>query len=98
MNAKLLVRFAVYGAQQQAIDVTQRLQQQIDTAGSHLTINNATMGTDPTPGTPKQFAAIVLADGHEFVFACQEGQTLEFYRPGAPDPGRMIDAAQNAVR
>lgn len=98
MNGNLLVKFAVYGASQAAIDVTQRLQQLIDTSGSRLIIENIGMGRDPAPGTVKQFAALVTVDGRDIAFACQEGQTLEFYRPGALDPGHIIGATLNAVR
>ena len=81
------VLFAAYGAirdnnpnRPEAVDVTQALQQQFnDNARGFSPINNNTMGVDPSPGVKKHFGAIVDVDGNRFAFACEEGQTIDFF-------------------
>jgi hypothetical protein len=81
------VLFAVYGGlrggqadQTEAADVTQALQQQLDTLPRpRVPINNATMGGDPAQGVPKHFAALVDIDGRRAPFACNEGQEIDFF-------------------
>ena len=84
MGGVLQVKFAVYGALQGdggracAIDVTGRLQEKITAGAGIVTINNEAMGTDPAIGIKKHFGAIVTWNGHDYPFACEEGQTINF--------------------
>jgi hypothetical protein len=82
----LIVKFAVYGAlaggnenQSQAIDVTKALQTAIDNNQGIVRIDSTNMGKDPSVGNGKHFAAIVAQDGENHYFACDEGQTIDFY-------------------
>jgi hypothetical protein len=51
-----------------------------------VTINNETLhqGEDPAPGETKHFAAAVTSNDEKTVnyFACQEGQTIDFFAKG----------------
>lgn len=82
----LTVNFAVYGAlaggnenSTQAIDVTAALQNAINATQGIVNINNTTMGQDPSKGNAKHFAASVSLDGVAQPYACQEGQSIDFY-------------------
>lgn len=81
------VKFAVYGAlaggdqqKTQAINVADAVQQQLNTTSYQgvLSINNTTMGQDPSPGSLKHFGALVTVNGKDMYFACQESQTIDF--------------------
>jgi hypothetical protein len=80
------VIFAVYGAlkdgnsdKAEAQDVTRALQRAIDNSvGQVVTINNTSMGGDPSKGFTKHFGAIVEVDGTRRAFACEERQTIDF--------------------
>jgi hypothetical protein len=80
------VLFAVYGAlaggnenNTQANVVTSALQNQLtNNPNGVVTINNTTMGGDPSPNNTKHFGAIVQVNGTSLPFACQEGQTIDF--------------------
>ncbi len=86
----LKVNFAVYGAlagdenSTQAIDVSEALQNAINTSQGIVNINNTTMGQDPSPNNTKSFAALVTLDGVPQPYACQENQTIDFYHWIAP--------------
>jgi hypothetical protein len=102
MNGIIEVKFAVYGALQddnthsmRAIDVTRRLQQQIDAHGGIVAINNTSMGSDPAFGIKKQFGAIVSVNGQDFPFTCQEGQTLVFNGPESSLVDELLVRGQN---
>jgi hypothetical protein len=80
----LNVLFAVYGAlpngsrtDAQGTIVTQALQNLIDNSGGIVTVNDGNFN-DPAVGFKKHFGAIVLRDGVEHCFACEEGQTIDF--------------------
>jgi hypothetical protein len=84
--AALTVQYAVYGAladgnenNSQAADVSAALQASIDGSQGIVTINNDNLGGDPSPGYQKHFGACVALDGTPRYFACQEGQTIDFY-------------------
>lgn len=89
--AALTVQIAVYGAldggnenKAQAVDVTAALQAAIDANQGVVTINNTTMGGDPSKGNGKHFGAVVALDGTARYFACKEGQTIDFFHTEAP--------------
>jgi hypothetical protein len=80
------VKFAVYGAlnggnenQSQVINVVPQLQQALDNHDGIVLINNDTFGDDPSFGNTKSFGAEVTVNGVDHCFACQEGQTIDFY-------------------
>lgn len=84
--AALVVRYAVYGAladnnenNSQAVDVTSALQAAIDATQGIVTVNNDSMGGDPSVGIKKYFGANVALDGADRYFACVEGQTIDFF-------------------
>ena len=87
----LKVLVAVYGAlcgnedQMHAQDVTQQLQVALDHSqpAGVVNINNDTMGGDPCRGTTKAFGAVVSLDGANLFFACQEGQSVDFFHSQA---------------
>jgi hypothetical protein len=86
----LVVKYAVYGALadnnenlSQAVDVSSALQTAIDTTQGIVTINNDSMGGDPSPGIKKYFGANVALDGVSRYFACIEGQTIDFFHTKA---------------
>jgi hypothetical protein len=79
------VQFAVYGGLKegnengtQAVSVISQLQRLINENNGRVTINNVAFGTDPSHGTIKQFAAIVVVNGKPTAFACQEGYVINF--------------------
>ena len=88
----LKVQFAVYGALKngdpnatQAIDATAIVQQLITQRSGQVKIDNSTIGSDPSPGNVKHFAAVVVSlAGVNQAFACQEGQTINFFAAQAP--------------
>ena len=87
--AALTVKFAVYGAldkgnenRSQAANVQNALQSAIDANQGIVTIDNTTMGGDPSHGNVKHFGAIVALDSVDRYFACQEGQTVDFFHTG----------------
>src|SRR5262249_32906538 len=94
------VLHAVYGAIDgngvpQAQDVTAVLQTVLNkTPNGIVTINNTNMGGDPADRVVKHFCAIVRqhleAFDQEWVaaFACQEGQTIDFFSNTAHQDGR----------
>jgi hypothetical protein len=97
----LQVKFAVYGALQsgnenlsQAIDVTAQLQKQIDANQGIVSITNISMGKDPSFGYTKHFGAIVALDGVNRSFACQEGQTIDFFHNKAVTAADAAAAAK----
>lgn len=82
----LTVQCAVYGAlnggnenNSQAVNVQQALQAAIDTNQGIVPITNDTMGGDPSPGNTKHFGAVVALDAVARCFACEEGQTIDFF-------------------
>jgi hypothetical protein len=86
-NGQLKVKFAVYGGLQNggpdraaAYDVTQILETALS-RGSTVACNNDSFG-DCAVGTPKHFAAIVVRNGQEVRFACQENQSIDFLQGG----------------
>ena len=80
---------AIYGALRangrcNALDVTAAVQKLADKNPNSVTINNESMGGDPSPGLVKHFAAYIAITGGFYngqagTFACQEGQTLDFF-------------------
>lgn len=89
--AALTVKYAVYGAlaggnenNSQAVDVAIALQAAIDASQGIVTIDNTTMGGDPSHGNQKHFGACVALDGQDRFFACQEGQTIDFFHTLPP--------------
>jgi hypothetical protein len=44
-------------------------------------VNAQNLG-DPSPGNKKHFGAIVSRGGRDFLFACQEGQQIDFAEGG----------------
>ena len=78
------VLFAAYGAlrngdplQEEAADVTQALQAQLNPGSpGTVVINNQNMGGDPAVGVVKHFGALIEVDGERRAFACQEGQEI----------------------
>ena len=84
----LTVKFAVYGAlpggdadNAQAIDVTHKLQNLINNNGGIVACNDKNFG-DPSSGNLKHFGALVLRNGAQTFFACEENQTIDFNRGG----------------
>lgn len=87
----LTVNWAVYGAlaggnenSTQAIDITNTLQNAINATQGIVKIDNSMVGQDPSKGNTKHFGASVSLDGVAQVYACQEGQTIDFYHWLAP--------------
>lgn len=85
------VQFAVYGAlnggnenKTQAVSVNTQLQKALEDNDGIVTINNATLGPDPSKGNKKHFGALVTVNGLDHYFACEEGQTIDFYHSIAP--------------
>ena len=85
MPTQFYVLYAVYGALvgsqgiTQAAPVTSQLQAQLNNSPTGVvTINNITMGGDPSPNNLKQFGALVQVNGTILPFACQEHQTINF--------------------
>lgn len=85
------VKFAVYGALKggnenstQAIGVAGQLQKALDANDGIVKIDNSTFGTDPSKGNKKHFGALVTVSGTDHYFACEEGQTIDFYHTIAP--------------
>ena len=78
------VLFAVYGGlrngdalQEEAADVTQALQAQLNPGSTGtVLINNQNMGGDPAEGVVKHFGALIDIDGERRAFACQENQEI----------------------
>jgi hypothetical protein len=79
------VQFAVYGALNsnedgsQAADVKNSLQVAINSLRGIVKIDNDTMGIDPSVGRTKHFGAVVTRGDKTHYYACQEGQTIDFY-------------------
>jgi hypothetical protein len=80
----LKVLFATYGAlpngnqaDAQGFIVTKALQRLIDNTGGIVAINNTSFN-DPVVNFEKHFGAVVVRDGVQRCFACQEGQTINF--------------------
>lgn len=89
--AALTVKYAVYGAlaggndnSSQAVDVTNALQTAIDSSQGIVRIDNGTMGGDPSHGNKKHFGACVALDAQDRFFACEEGQTIDFFHTIPP--------------
>lgn len=87
----LTVKYAVYGAlnggnenKSQAVDVSKALQNAINSSSGIVKISNDTLGGDPSKGNQKHFAAIVSLDSVDQFFACQEGQTIDFFHTETP--------------
>ncbi|MFZ6873783.1 hypothetical protein ACO0LF_17125 [Undibacterium sp. Di27W] len=86
MSITYVVTSAAYGAlaggnenNTQAANVTGTLQTLLNqNPNGVVTINNTTMGGDPSKGNTKHFGAIVVVNGSSQAFACQEGQTIDF--------------------
>jgi hypothetical protein len=79
------VKFAVYGAlkgenedQSQAADVSAKLLKALVAGNGIVKINNDSLGSDPSRGSVKHFAALVVANGTPRYFACKEGQKIDF--------------------
>lgn len=78
------VLFAVYGGlrngdplQEEAADVTQALQAQLNPGSTGtVLINSQNMGGDPAVGVVKHFGALVDVDGERRAYACQENQEI----------------------
>ena len=84
----LQVQFASYGAlpggaanNAKAFDVTQSLQTLINENAGVVSCGNQSFG-DPSPGNTKHFGAVVTRNGANHLFACQEGQTIDFNHDG----------------
>jgi len=97
--ASLIVKFAVYGAlaggnenRSQAADVRTALQTAIDGNQGIVLIGNASLGGDPSPGNQKHFGAIVSLDSVDRYFACQEGQTIDFYHDASTQKTARVKA------
>ena len=103
MSSPLQVLTAVYGAlcggpdNMHARDVTTQLQAALDAPGNQgvVNINNDTMGGDPCSGKTKAFGAVVSLNGVSLFFACQEGQTVDFFHSvtGIADEEKVEGAA-----
>ncbi|ASS48853.1 MAG: hypothetical protein A3D31_06065 [Candidatus Fluviicola riflensis] len=85
------VKFATYGAlsggnenQTQAVNVAVQLQKALDANDGIVNISNATLGPDPSKGNKKHFGALVTVNGADHYFACEEGQTIDFYHSIPP--------------
>jgi hypothetical protein len=85
------VKFAVYGAlasgnenASQAISVVSQLQKALDSKDGIVAITNDTFGTDPSKGNKKHFGALVAVGDTDHYYACEEGQTVDFYHTIPP--------------
>jgi len=88
MTTNLEVKFAVYGLltngsanSTSAVNVKETLQRALETDSS-VKIDNRTFNVDPGPGQKKHFGAIVMRDGVDRYFACEESQTINFSSGG----------------
>ena len=98
----LQVQIAVYGTlcggqdNMRGRNVTAQLQAALDAPGNNgvVNINNDTMGGDPCHGTTKYFGAVVILDNTPLYFACQEGQTVDFFHS---TPGLVVEELERAT-
>jgi hypothetical protein len=103
MSSPLQVLSAVYGAlcggpdNMHACNVTNQLQAALDAPGNGgvVNINNETMGGDPCPRTTKSFGAVVSLNGVSMYFACQEGQTVDFFHSVCPVGDETTEGASS---
>lgn len=96
------VKSAVYGALDNsnpaachAKDVRQILQHLLDGGAARIAITNDSMGGDPLVGIGKHFAAVVASNGADHVYACGEGQAIDFGHPG--NIGGLLGGEMKAV-
>lgn len=102
MKSIIQVKSAVYGVLDEgnaarSVDVTRRLQEQIDASNGVVTINNGTMGSDPAFGTLKHFRATVSILGTDQAFTCQEGETVDFSQGGHFSAGQMVSGLKGIL-
>lgn len=93
-NSKLVVLWAVFGAEQGSADVTQKVQQEmrkLEDAGKPLIlkVKHELLG-DPAKGYGKHFAIGYNYDGFNMSTACKEGQSLDLTKT---NPINIIGAA-----
>lgn len=99
----ITVNWAYYGSTPstpnciQFYEVTNLLQTLIN-ASPTVTINNSTMGGDPSVGNTKGFCASVNVNGSSNIFICAEGGSIDFSSPSnAANSGTLIvNPASNA--
>lgn len=80
MSVSITINAAVYGGCAdlcQAFDVTQAVQNIIDSGVTQITFDNDTFG-DPAMGVNKGFAVSATIDEVDFFYAGQEGDSVEF--------------------
>jgi hypothetical protein len=80
------VNYAIYGAlnnnaedQAQAFSLSSQLAAAITAYQGIVPINNTTFGGDPCFGYTKNFGACLSNGANNYYFACQEGQTIDFF-------------------
>lgn len=73
--SKIKVIGAAYGAREGSYDVTDRVQQIVDTQSDMIDANNNPFG-DPARGHTKHFGVIYEVDGIRNSRACEEGQSV----------------------
>src|SRR5450631_1294235 len=93
-----VVTYAVYGAlpdgnpeDAKALAATAALGELLNSLppiSSIVPCNNTSLGGDPAPENTKHFGALV----NGLVFACQEGQTIDFRQGGGPFVGNTVAA------
>src|SRR5882724_3741937 len=72
----LHINRAVYGSGSRSLDVTSRLNSQIQGGQLNLEVNNQTMGRDPAPSQPKILTVQYTLNGRSNQVVINEGDTL----------------------
>jgi hypothetical protein len=75
-NSDLQINRAVYGSGGRSVDVTSRLNSQIQGGQLNLEVSNQTMGRDPAPNQPKTLTVQYTSNGRSNQVVVNEGDTL----------------------
>src|SRR5882724_9097120 len=75
-SSDLHVNRAVYGSGGRSVDVTSRLNSQIQGGRLNLEVSNQTMGRDPAPNQPKTLTVQYMLNGRSNQVVVNEGDTL----------------------
>jgi hypothetical protein len=99
MNPFCKVKSATYGIfngdkpdPARSIDVTQRLQEQIDAHDGVVAITNDVMGHDPAYGMGKQLHVTVTVNGKDYGLSGRENDRIDFTTVAQPGFGMLFGA------
>lgn len=89
---------AVYGTGNAGVDVTQLCQSSVDTGNDDITASNTFFGTDPDPGTVKNFAILyknpALNNGNPIALGCAENGQIDLV-PNPPTASTPVPVPSN---